>query len=275
MMRAWTENVLHRGALRPPLHGRGRWSWELRRSDWELYGRPPAPPRISTSVHAEGPTTAELLRAWERSVRGPLLTVPPAAPPMGFHRLLPATEERPSGPLASHQLARLAGLLKDPPHKLSLRKPGMLFQPIPVLAVVRHPSLERLSLTSSGGEDEDREEASEEEVERETGRGFMPGPHERRAWTLPGNHLARHSHARGPEARDPKAFATLIRERALLHRPHVAPLQPEERRGPLFAPAPPPAGPSPRPAALEQPAERHGSVVRARTHREDAQLYVA
>ncbi|XP_061408046.1 uncharacterized protein LOC133342722 isoform X1 [Lethenteron reissneri] len=277
LRKAWTENVLHRGTLRPPLHGRDRWSWELRRSDWEPYGRPPAPPRISASVHAEGPTTAELIRAWEQSVRGPLLAMSPAPPPMGFHRLLPATEERPSGPLASHQLARLAGLLKDPPHKLSLRKPGMLFQAIPALAVVRHPSLEQLSLTSSGGEDEeeDREEASEEEVERETGRGFMPGPHEHRAWTLPGNHLARHSHARGAEPRDPNAFATLLRERALLHRPHVAPLQPEERGGPLFAPAPPHAGTSPRAAALEQPAERHGSVVRARTHRDDAQLYVA
>lgn len=59
-----------------------------------------------------------------------------------FHRCAIETELQEFGPKSSNQVARLRGMLKDCPQKLSLRKPPMGLMEIPALGVVTYPSVD-------------------------------------------------------------------------------------------------------------------------------------
>lgn len=104
-----------------------------------------------------------------------------------FLTLLPlttrrATELQPCGYKTPDQLAKLKGLLKDPPQKLSLRKGTMALQDIPPLGVVQHPELDprtRSAETRTHNNDDDEPVV----------KGFHPGAEIERDWNLPGNQI--------------------------------------------------------------------------------------
>lgn len=80
-----------------PVLPRGRWSWDKRHVDFELYKKPPELPMATATLTAE-------LRARE--------------------------------PGATSELQHLQGLLKDEPLKFPLRKPGLILKPNPALSVL-------------------------------------------------------------------------------------------------------------------------------------------
>lgn len=84
----WQENANMESTL-----SRGRWSWDKRHIDFELYKKPPELPVATASL-----TAAEL---------------------------------HTDGPGASSQVQKPQGLRKDEPLKFSLRKPGVVLKPIP------------------------------------------------------------------------------------------------------------------------------------------------
>ncbi|KAM3844709.1 uncharacterized protein CFAP92 [Vipera latastei] len=108
----WQENFFNASFMKPVLD-RDRWRWDKRRADFELYQKPvvqnpaPDPCREESKIQASFNTALKV------------------------HRCCPATELISSGPKASCQVARLQGLLKDKPVKLSLK-----MQSIPVLGVL-------------------------------------------------------------------------------------------------------------------------------------------
>lgn len=59
-----------------------------------------------------------------------------------FHRCAIESELQEYGPKSSNQVARLRGLLKDCPQKLSLKKPPLGLTEIPALGVVNYPSVD-------------------------------------------------------------------------------------------------------------------------------------
>ncbi|KAM6468061.1 uncharacterized protein CFAP92 isoform 1-T2 [Liasis olivaceus] len=98
----WQENFFNANIMKPVLD-RDRWRWDKRDIDFELYKKP---------VYR---TLAPDTRGEEPKTRTPCNTA------LKVHRCCPATELISSGPKASCQLARLQGLLKDKPVKLSLK----------------------------------------------------------------------------------------------------------------------------------------------------------
>uniref|UniRef100_A0ABM5FK60 Uncharacterized protein CFAP92 isoform X6 n=1 Tax=Pogona vitticeps TaxID=103695 RepID=A0ABM5FK60_9SAUR len=108
----WQENFLNAGSLKPVLD-RDRWSWDKRNIDFELYKKPTYV-LVSPDTHREDPPKDARCNT-----------------ALKVHRCCPATELISSGPKASCQLARLQGLLKDKPVKLSLK-----IKPIPVLGML-------------------------------------------------------------------------------------------------------------------------------------------
>ncbi|XP_026576708.1 uncharacterized protein KIAA1257 homolog [Pseudonaja textilis] len=115
----WQENFFNANFMKPVLD-RDRWRWDKRDADFELYRKPvfqnPAP-----DTHREEPT----IQAYFNTA-------------LKVHRCCPATELISSGPKASCQIARLQGLLKDKPVKLSLK-----MQSFPVLGVLNNNMGER------------------------------------------------------------------------------------------------------------------------------------
>lgn len=94
------------------------------------------------------------------------------------------TELRLSGRHASNQVARLQGLLKDHPQKLSLCRQGLSLPNIPPLNVVLNPSVDtdaRLAGITP------RPAVENEGVE--TNKGFKPGPFLEHAWALERNKI--------------------------------------------------------------------------------------
>ena len=93
-----------------------------------------------------------------------------------------ATELQPCGLKMPNQLAKLKGLLKDPPQKLSLRKGDMALQEIPPLGVVQHPELDPVSRSA-----DPRIRYRDDDEPAVT--GFQPGAEIDRDWNLPGNQI--------------------------------------------------------------------------------------
>ncbi|XP_052534435.1 uncharacterized protein CFAP92 isoform X5 [Tympanuchus pallidicinctus] len=114
----WQENALY--ANMKPMLPRGRWSWDKRHVDFELYKKPPEPPLTTASLSA---ATHFVHNAFDDTK-------------LKVHRCSAAAELRTRGPGASSQLQKLQGLLKDEPQKFSLRKPGLVLQPIPALSAL-------------------------------------------------------------------------------------------------------------------------------------------
>ncbi|XP_053150347.1 uncharacterized protein CFAP92 isoform X2 [Hemicordylus capensis] len=98
----WQENLLNTSQLKPVLD-RDRWSWDKRNVDFELYKKLPEPIVVLDTSREEP----------EKDVR--------CNTALKVHRCCLETELIASGPKASCQLARLQGLLKDKPAKLSLK----------------------------------------------------------------------------------------------------------------------------------------------------------
>ncbi|XP_031464661.1 uncharacterized protein KIAA1257 homolog isoform X5 [Phasianus colchicus] len=114
----WQENALY--ANMGPVLSRGRWSWDKRRVDFELYKKPPEPPLTTDSLTD---ATHFVQNAFDDTK-------------LKVHRCSAAAELRTRGPGASSQLQKLQGLLKDEPQKFSLRKAGLILKPIPALSAL-------------------------------------------------------------------------------------------------------------------------------------------
>ncbi|XP_032996722.1 uncharacterized protein KIAA1257 homolog isoform X2 [Lacerta agilis] len=84
--------------------GRERWPWDKRHADFELYKKNPPRAHVLLDTQREEPP---------KEIR--------CNTALKVHRCCPSTELTASGPKASCQLARIQGLLKDAPAKLSLR----------------------------------------------------------------------------------------------------------------------------------------------------------
>ncbi|XP_070594653.1 uncharacterized protein CFAP92 isoform X1 [Erythrolamprus reginae] len=105
----WQENFFNANFMKPVLD-RDKWRWDKRDVDFELYRKPIVQnPALDT-------------RREEPGIQVPANTA------LKVHRCCPATELISSGPKASCQIARLQGLLKNKPVKLSLK-----MQSFPVL----------------------------------------------------------------------------------------------------------------------------------------------
>ncbi|XP_075177362.1 uncharacterized protein CFAP92 isoform X1 [Anomaloglossus baeobatrachus] len=132
LTKAWKENILHTGTLRPTLDSRDRWRWAERHMDFDLYKKP----------YDRGSLLAPaLVHADDDSREEPVVMVQSAdmRQEMRFLRCLVQTELTARGPHASNQQSRLEGLMKDGGAKLSLRRPGLALQPIPGLSVLSEP----------------------------------------------------------------------------------------------------------------------------------------
>ncbi|XP_021265324.1 uncharacterized protein KIAA1257 homolog [Numida meleagris] len=114
----WQENALC--ANMEPVLARGRWSWDKRHIDFDLYKKPPELPVTAASLTD---ATHLVQTAFDDTK-------------LKVHRCSAAAELRTHGPGASSQLQKLQGLLKDEPLKFSLRKPGLILKPIPALSVL-------------------------------------------------------------------------------------------------------------------------------------------
>ena len=88
------------------------------------------------------------------------------------------------GPGASNQLAKLCGILKDPPVKYSLKKPGLALKDIPSLNVVLHPSVD----TAARQEGKHLSPAIVGEHD-DNNKGLQPGPYEDFSWALERNQV--------------------------------------------------------------------------------------
>ncbi|KAJ6668404.1 hypothetical protein lerEdw1_015781 [Lerista edwardsae] len=109
LMEKWQEN---RNFICMKLD-RDRWTWDKRDIDFDIYKKPPQIIVVSDTFREEPP----------RDMRANTM--------LKVHRCCPATELIASGPKASCQVARLQGLLKDKPAKLSLK-----LQPTSIMGVL-------------------------------------------------------------------------------------------------------------------------------------------
>ncbi|XP_072203548.1 uncharacterized protein CFAP92 [Excalfactoria chinensis] len=107
----WQENALHANMELP----RGRWSWDKRHVDFELYKKPPELPVATASLTDDAHFV-------QNAVDDTELKVPWCSAAAELHTC---------GPGARTQLQKPQGLVKDEPLKLSLRKPGLVLKPIP------------------------------------------------------------------------------------------------------------------------------------------------
>ncbi|XP_044307447.1 uncharacterized protein KIAA1257 homolog [Varanus komodoensis] len=98
----WQENFLHASSMKPVLD-RDRWKGDKHKIDFDLYKKP-SHVFITPDTYREEPQKVICCNT-----------------ALKVHRCCPATELISSGPNASCQLARLQGLLKDKPVKLSLK----------------------------------------------------------------------------------------------------------------------------------------------------------
>ena len=97
------------------------------------------------------------------------------------HRCLPETELRDRGPKASNQLAKLEGLMKNPPKKFSLSRAGLTLEEIPSLGVVANPNVDTPARKTGKLVPIAKDESEEENW------GFHPGPFEKEGWLLEKN----------------------------------------------------------------------------------------
>ncbi|XP_053378149.1 uncharacterized protein LOC123529262 isoform X2 [Mercenaria mercenaria] len=228
----WRENILHVGLLQAPLD-RDRYPWDLRDKDLELY----KVPEINFGVPEHGTIhlAGEKLRQEKLAAKHEDLTewkskIVVDDTRQYFHRCLTETELRTQGRKASNQVARLQGLLKDRPNKLSLRRPGMNLRNIPPLNVVLNPSVD----TDSRLAGITPRPAVENEGD-ETNKGFKPGPYLEHSWVLERNKVPaidyEHDKFNQLKGRD---FNVYHKERTRMWRRPIVPLTEDERDNHLF-----------------------------------------
>ncbi|XP_033647231.1 uncharacterized protein LOC117306814 [Asterias rubens] len=227
----WKENTLHANALKPTLEERDGYSWSDRKKDMDVWKRPskgfqPIPP---ITIHLAGDTlNAEKREARNLELEDWRTKIVTDDTQMKFHRCATDTELYYRGPKSSSQVARLKGLLKDEPKKLSLRQAGM--NDIPALAVVNDPSVDTLA----------REAGvpiipavDPQEVERNC--GFMPGPYDDKSWSMEKNKIPIKDmeHAKFSELKK-YDFKLYHKERGALHKRFIQPLNKEDKNNHLF-----------------------------------------
>ncbi|XP_067400507.1 uncharacterized protein CFAP92 [Emydura macquarii macquarii] len=127
----WQENILFANILEPVL-SRDRWSWDQRRVDFDLYKKPP------DYLPASAPATHRAVDTWLHEDSPQLQKTLFDDTKLKVYRCSTAAELTTRGPKASAQLDKLQGLLKDEPEKYSLKRPGMILEPIPALSVLQH-----------------------------------------------------------------------------------------------------------------------------------------
>lgn len=181
----WTENSLH--AKHRPTLNRDRYTWTHRQHDMDLWTRP------HPVFGQDEPITIHLagrkLQAEKQSAqqdeyekwRSKIVTDGTRS---WFHRCATETELKEKGFKSSNQLARLHGLLKDPPQKYSLRQAGCALRDIPPLNVVLDPSVDTFAREAGLP----RVQAAQR-GEQERSKGFIPGPYAELSWTLEKNQI--------------------------------------------------------------------------------------
>ncbi|KAJ8360848.1 hypothetical protein SKAU_G00173730 [Synaphobranchus kaupii] len=159
LRKPWRENVLHGNTLRPTLM-RDTWPWINRLQDFELYRNSPqffgaVPP---VTIHLAGESLRQEQLQYYRNVHE------------GSPGNKPVPEFKCHVGVAEGSLGKLEDLLKDKPMKYSLRKPGMVLKPIPMVSVVQLP----------------------DEAEREVSPAFAPGTLKHHSLSWDSNAIPRH-----------------------------------------------------------------------------------
>ncbi|KAL8603356.1 hypothetical protein ACOMHN_039719 [Nucella lapillus] len=225
----WRENILHVGELQPTLD-RDLYPWDYRRHDMELYCQPP--PLFMEdplSIHLPGVKQAvEKAEAKEKDAAEWQARVVVDDTALHVHRVLPQTEMTDAGFYSSNQMDRLTCLLKDPPHKFSLKHTHVW--DMPPLSVVHYPAVDTLARlqgvplpTAIPGE-------GEEKVT-----GYKPGPYQLSSWSMEDNRVPAcvYNHPMYAE-RHGKDFDGLHKERQLLWKRPIVPLSETDRDNHLF-----------------------------------------
>ncbi|XP_041347622.1 uncharacterized protein LOC121367489 isoform X2 [Gigantopelta aegis] len=238
----WKENILHVNILQSPLK-RERFPWDYRHHDIELYRRPLPDFGVTQpmTIHLAGEKLRQEklqeklqdLKTWQSKI-----VVDDTA--HHVHRVLPETEMRDRGFYSSNQIDRLQGLLKDPPIKHTLCKPGLVLRKIPPLNVVLNPKVdtdaraEGLPLFSA---------VRGEEVEKT--RGFKPGPFITRSWLMENNKIPAVDYEHGKLIKlKGKDFNLYNRDCQYLFKRNIEPLSEEDRDNHLFYAVPADSGKS-------------------------------
>ena len=167
-------------------HCREYFQWSFRDFDFNLLSVPPPffDRNRVISVHSAGDTKErELYEAASEDTRKWYEKMVVDDSVFRTHRCLPETELRDKGARASNQLAKLEGLLKHNPKKVSLANPGLTLAEIPALSVVADPSVDTparktgnlMPIAKDLGEDK--------------ARGYHPGPYENQGWLLERNRV--------------------------------------------------------------------------------------
>ncbi|XP_006023950.2 uncharacterized protein KIAA1257 homolog isoform X2 [Alligator sinensis] len=151
------ENKLFANFLEPVVN-RDTWSWDKRHLDFDLYKKPPDYFTVSAPA---GSQTDSVTPAFDDTK-------------LKVYRCSTAAELTAHGPKASSQLNKLQGLLKDVPAKYSLKRPGLILEPIPALSVLQNAP-------------RDISSASPVNRTRSAISGFVPGIEERHSLKWNGN----------------------------------------------------------------------------------------
>ncbi|XP_060570277.1 uncharacterized protein LOC132728621 [Ruditapes philippinarum] len=228
----WRENMLHVGLLQAPLD-RDRYPWDIRDKDMELYKVPEINFGIPEhgTIHLAGEKLRqEKLEAKSKDFASWESKIVVEDTRQYFHRCLTETELCAQGRKASNQVARLQGLLKDKPSKLSLRRPGMNLRNIPPLNVVLNPSVD----TDSRLAGITPRPAVENEGD-ERNKGFKPGPCLEHSWVLERNKIPAiyYEHEKFDKLKG-HDFNVYHKERTRMWRRPIVPLTEEERDNHLF-----------------------------------------
>ncbi|XP_034151770.1 uncharacterized protein cfap92 [Esox lucius] len=254
LRKPWKENILHGNLLRPTLPERDRLPWLHRYGDMELYVKPPAffSPVPPVTIHLAGERLQKEQRQaaqrqyyrWLRKVL-PDTRRSPVPTSSCSQRRVPQF----SCHMGGADPGKLQEMLKDPPMKYSLRKPGLTLKPIPVLSVVQRPQ----QVSGSGC------------VEREDGLAFTPGPYQKHSLSCDNNFIPRHT-----SLYNKYHFVEFQRERSFEYKRSALPLTDMERCVHVFQ-QPPAAYYRQTVGSSQSHAAR--SIVETRTHR-DVTLHV-
>lgn len=177
---------MHNNKLKPSLE-RDRYTWSKRKEDIDVWTRPHPifGQNEPVTIHKAGQRLQEERLAalsldqekWQSRVVVDDTSV-------HFHRCVTETELLDRGFKSSNALSRLQGLLKDPPHKLTLKKPGFYLKDIPALNVVLNPSVDTTGRVAGLSPLPALDSQQDQEV-----KGFAPGPYQEYSWVLERNKI--------------------------------------------------------------------------------------